>query len=163
MVRAAHACFLLLVAASAMLSGCAAYAAPRLTVTDARMTDESPDGLVVSFTVAAANSNREQLLLREIEYTLWLDGRRVFSGSRSPEATLAMEAIQELHLPAAVAIDPDHPRPIGAVPYRIEGTLTYITPGKLAAVLYDSGVPAPTTSFTHTGSVDLGSSGSLAR
>jgi hypothetical protein len=149
----------MLLALAAMLpalGGCAVYTAPKLSVTGASLTDESPDGLVITFLIAAENSNREQLPLRDIAYTLDLDGRRVFSGSRSPEATLARLAVQELRLPAAVALDAEHPRPRGEVSYRIEGTLTYVTPGKLAEVLYESGVPAPTASFSHTGTVDLG-------
>lgn len=136
--------------------GCAVYTAPTLTVSDAHLADESPAGLVVGFTIAAENANRDQLTLREFHYTLWLDGHQVFEGSRSPEATLAMLAVQELRFPAAVPITPDSPRPEGVVPYRLEGTLTYITPGKLAAVLYDTGVPAPTASISHEGEIDLG-------
>jgi hypothetical protein len=139
-----------------LLGGCALYASPRLTVTDAQLTDESSDGLVVTFTVAATNPNRVQFPLRSITYSLWLDGRRVFTGSRSPEATLARLSVQELTLPAAVPLGTDSPRPAGVIPYRLTGELTYITPGKLAEVLFDSGVPAPTTSFSEEGTVDFG-------
>lgn len=142
--------------AAAFTAGCATHRDPRLTVTDARLTDESPAGLVITFTIAAENANREQLPLRSIDYTLWLDGRKVFSGSRSPEATLARLAVQEVRIPAAIPIGPDVPRPTGPVGYRLEGELTFITPGKLAEVLYDSGIPAPTASFRHEGTIELG-------
>jgi hypothetical protein len=144
-------------------TGCTFYSAPRIEVTEARLTERSADGLVVGFTLAASNPNRDQLPLRSIDYTLWLGGERVFSGSRSPEATLARLAIQELHLPAAVALGPDSPAYEGLVPYRIEGTLTYITPGPLAAVLYDSGIPPPTKSFRHEGEVEIAALGAGAR
>lgn len=140
-----------------LLGGCASYKAPRLTVTDVRLTDQSPDGLVITFFVSAENANRSELPLRDVTYSLYIDGQRVFNGSRSPEATLARLAIQELRLPAAVPLDAKHPRPTGPVPYRIDATLTYITPGKLMEVLYDSGIPPPTTSFSHTGTIDLSS------
>lgn len=141
---------------AAMLpGGCALYTSPRLGVTDARLTERSADGLVVTFTVEAANPNRVELPLRDIRYTLWLDGRRVFSGTRSAEATLARLSRQELTIPAAARPDA-LPRAAGVVPYRIRGELTYRTPGKLAAVLFDTGVPAPTSAFSHEGVVDLG-------
>lgn len=154
---------MLLGAIALLVGGCTSYTAPKLTVTSATLTEESPTGLVISFLIAAENSNRDQLLLRDISYTLWLDGERAFSGSRSPEATLARLAIQQLRIPAAVPIDADHPRPVGPVPYRISGTLTYVTPSKLMEVLYDSGLPPPTVDFSDEGTIDLGQPGSGPR
>jgi hypothetical protein len=150
---------LLLAALLSGSTGCSSTKPPRLSVTSAAITDESPDGLVITFDIAAANPNLAQIPLRDISYSLFLDGKRVFEGSRSPEATLARLAIQELRLPAAIPIDAEHPRPTGTVPYRLEGTLTYIPPGKLMEVLYDSGIPRPTTSLVHEGVVDVGTPG----
>ncbi len=155
-----HGALVLLLGAIALLGGCSSHAPPKLTVTDAALTGESPTGYVITFRLAAENSNRDQLPLRKISYTLWINEHQVFSGSRSPEATLARLAIQELRLPAAAPIDAEHPRPVGIVSYRISGTLTYVTTSQLMEVLYDSGLPPPTAPFSHDGTIDLGPLGS---
>jgi hypothetical protein len=42
-----------------------------------------------------------------------------------------------------------------AVPYRLSGTLQYITPGALAELLFDTGVSQPDVSFVQSGTIDL--------
>jgi hypothetical protein len=143
---------------SALLSvgGCTSYAPPKLTVTRAYVAQESDAGVVVAFNLDATNTNSIELPLREVRYTLLINGEPVFYGVRSPEATLRRLGTQPISFPAVIRVDPGHPRPTGAAHYDIDGTLTYSTPGQLADVLFDLKFRRPKVSFHESGTVDLG-------
>jgi hypothetical protein len=146
---------LALPAAAMILAGCSTYSAPELHVLRAAVTDETPEGLVVGFTIEATNRNEIELPLREVRYTLRLDGREVFSGVRSPEASLRRLGTQTIRIPAVIAVGPESPRPTGTLPFTIDGTLGYITPGQFAQVLFDIKVRRPSVAFTGQGTLDL--------
>jgi len=137
-------------------SGCSRYAAPTLSVAQTRVAEATGAGLVVNFDIDAQNSNEVELPLREIRYSLMLDGREVFSGVRSPEATLRRLGTQRFTIPAAVALGAGRPRPTGTVPFVLEGQLSYTAPGQIAQVLFDTNIRRPTVSFREAGTVDLG-------
>lgn len=134
--------------------GCTFFKAPKLTVHGVQLMNESDDGLVLEFDVDADNFNEEALPLEQIEYSLWLDNQRVFTGVRSPEATLRRLGTQQLRLPAVVNLN-EHPRPTGVVPYRLSGTLKYRTPGEIPEILYDSRVWRPSVDFSDSGEIDF--------
>lgn len=148
--------FLCLLLAAGLIGGCTRYAAPTLNVAAARVTDQSPQGVVISFDLDATNTNEVELPLREMDYTLRLDGREVFRGVRSPEASLRRLGTQRITVPTAVALGEGQPRPVGVVPYVLEGELAYITPGQIAQVLFDIRVRRPKVAFRQEGMVDLG-------
>lgn len=112
--------------------------------------------MVLTFELSAGNENDVSLPLRQMTYDLELDGKRVFSGTRSPEATLTRLRTHRVTLPAVVRVDESRPRPTGVVPYRLRGTLTYVTPGAFAETLFDAGVRRPTVDFSENGSIDFG-------
>lgn len=147
--------WLLVLTASAGLAGCTSYAPPSLTVAEAAIVEESPSGLVIDFAIDATNANAVELPLREVRYSLRLDGEEVFRGVRSPEATLRRLGTQRFTIPVAVRLDEAN-RPPGVVRYTLEGQLLYLTPGQLAEVLFDIRVRRPTVSFRQEGTVDLG-------
>jgi hypothetical protein len=136
------------------LAGCA-YAPPQLSVTQARITDESEQGVVVTFRIDALNANSVELPLREIHYTLAVGGKPVFYGVRSPEASLRRLGTQQISFPAVIPLNPDQPPPAGKVPYSIDGTLDYTTPGEFAQTLFDTGVRRPSVRFHQSGTIDL--------
>ncbi len=144
------------------LAGCTSYAPPKLEVVEAALAAETPDGLVISFALDAANDNAVELPLRQVRYRLALDGRRVFEGVRSPEATLRRYGSQRIVFPAVVALGPEgdtgagRTRPTGEVAYRLEGELMYTTPGQIARILFDAGVSRPSVAFAREGRIDLG-------
>jgi hypothetical protein len=141
---------------AANLGACSSYRAPALSVAAARVTDSSPEGLALAFTIDAENSNTEALPLREVRYSLDLEGKRVFSGVRSAESTLRRLGTQQLTLPAAVPTSAlTRLAASGPVSYRLRATITYITPGALAEVLFDTGFRRPKVSFSSTGTIDL--------
>lgn len=141
------------------LGGCSSYHAPTLRVTAATIGDQSPQGTVINFTLDAENSNAVELPLREVRYTLELEGRPVFEGFRSPEATIRRFAVQRVTLPAVVTAE-DAARvglnaAGGGIRYRLAGTLTYITPGEIEEILFDNEIRRPTVSFAEEGVVGI--------
>jgi hypothetical protein len=154
------------------LGGCASYRAPALEISRIRLVEETPAGLVLNFDIDARNDNEVELPLREVRYTVRLHGAEgagsetiVFSGIRSPEASLRRLGTQRITFPAAIAIDtPSAPavrggaerRPTGIVRYTVEGELHYITPGQIAQILFDLNVRRPRVYFRDEGMVDLG-------
>ena len=136
--------------------GCSSYSAPTLNITGVRVAEETPDGLVLEFSIDAANRNDVELPLREVRYALSLDGKEVFRGVRSPEAALRRLGTQTIKIPAVIALGEGVPRPTGKQRYTIDGTLAYTTPGQLAQVLFDIKVRRPRVGFGDQGEVDLG-------
>lgn len=140
--------------AAGLLGGCSSYEAPNLKVMEARVTERSGEGVVLTFTIDAENPNEESLPLRDVQYRVTLDGREVFSGKRSAEATLRRYGTQQIRLPAVVAMS-EPGASAAAANYRIEGTLWYTTPGEIAEILFDAGVRQPSVGFSGEGKADL--------
>ncbi|MBC7835391.1 MAG: LEA type 2 family protein [Phycisphaerales bacterium] len=136
------------------LGGCSGYSSPRFSVASAEVVERTETGVVVLLTIDATNENDVPLPLREIEYEMDVGGRRVFSGVRSPEATLRSNGVQQFTIPAAIAIEPGRGLPTGVGEFRLSGSVTYLTPGALAETLFDAGVRQPEASFSDTGTVD---------
>lgn len=147
---------MLLAAVAVVGSGCDNPSAPRLEHSTATLTDRTPEGVSMAFTLDAYNDNEIPLPLRDFEYTVSIDGRDVFRGTRSAEATLRRKGVQQLRLPAVIALEPGQEAPSGMQEFRVRGTLTYVTPGKIAELLFDSGVRVPTANFKTEGQIDLG-------
>ena len=127
-----------------------------LSVSGAEPTERTPDGCAMLFTLDARNDNDDSLPLRTVEYRLELNGREVFAGTRSAEATLRRLGTQQLKLPAVVALTPDtQSLAAGVARYRLTGSMYYVTPGRLAETLFDSGVHTPSVGFAFEGTIDL--------
>lgn len=136
--------------------GCSRYGAPTLRVAEARVTERTQEGVSIDFLLEAINENEVALPLKSIEYTLTLDGRRVFRGTRTPEATLRRFGVQTLRLPVAFPLEREGARLAGETPYRLEGRIVYLTPGELADVLFDARLYRPSVSFRERGRIDFG-------
>lgn len=149
-----HRAILLPLAGVVFLGGCGAAAtAPRLGASSVSVRDHTPDGVVLSLLVRADNPGASALPLRDVEYSLELDGREVFRGVRSGQATLRRFGSQEIELPMAFA----RPSPdvVGSRPYRVRGRMTYLVPGALSEVLFDASVRRPSIGFEITGDVEI--------
>lgn len=146
---------LVLVSGALLAGGCTSNVPPGLSVAGAVITQQTTAGVVIEFTLNAENTNPVALPLREVHYRLSLDGREVFRGARSPEATLRRYGVQQVKLPAVVALGPGRAAPSGQVRYQLEGTLTYTTPGQLAEMLFENDVRRPTVFFSEKGTLDL--------
>ncbi|MBS0197235.1 MAG: LEA type 2 family protein [Planctomycetes bacterium] len=141
-----------LVLCAGALVGCSSTQAPTFAVTSATMKDRSPDGVVLEFTLDADNPNNEALPLQDVTYDVSLDGKQVFHGVRSAEATLRRYGRQQLTLPACVAAA-DAAGPLAK--YRISGEVVYVVPGAIAQTLFDQEVFRPTANFSGEGTVEL--------
>jgi hypothetical protein len=140
--------------AALALGGCSSYSDPTLRVAGAGVADEGPGALVLNVTIAAQNRNHVELPLREIDYSVSIDGREVFRAVRSPEATLRRLGEQTFTVPAVVTYSGE--RPTGMHEFQIEASLKYVTPGELAQALFDTGVRRPTVRFSDRGRVEFG-------
>lgn len=141
-------------AAATLAAGCSTYQSPSLAVRDVRVAEQSEDGAVLAFTLDATNPNQVGLPLVRVRYDVSLDGRQVFSGVRSPEATLRRRGTQQIVIPAAIPLDGGR-LPEGPVRYRIDGRLQYITPGEFGQILFDLGVARPSVAFSDEGVAEL--------
>lgn len=142
--------------AGALVAGCSSYHDPAMTVADITVRERTADAIVLEFTIEAVNSNEVPLPLREFSYTVSLDGRAVYTGYRSPEATLRRFGTQRLKVPAVIPTSDVAVLPAGSAWCRLSGTMTYITPGELAQVLFDADVRRPTVGLVDERSVELG-------
>lgn len=132
------------------LGGCWSTPAPTFTVTSVNAADSTSDGVLMTIRVEAESTAEDALPLREINYQVSLDGREVFRGARSPEATIRRFGAQTLQLPVVFPAN----LAVGASPrYEVSGTVKYAEPGTIAEVLLDLGVRTPTVSFRGSGTV----------
>lgn len=145
----------ILLALALLVGGCTTYQAPKLTVREAAISSVTEEGMVVEFTIDAENANDVELPLVVVSYRLTLNGREVFRGVRSPEASLRRLGTQQIVLPAVINIDESTDALEPPIEYRLEGRLTYITPGSIAQLLFDSGVRRPRARFRSTGTLQL--------
>ena len=137
-----------LAASCLAMGGCWSTPAPTISVVGMTPGDSTPDGSLLIVELEAQSTAEDQLPLTEVRYTVSRDGKQVFSGFRSPQATLRRFGTQRLLLPAVV------PGGIGAGGvYEVEGTMTYVEPGTIAGVLFDFGVRTPTVDFSGTGTL----------
>lgn len=143
---------------ASLLGACQSHPAPRFDVADVAITEQTAEGMVVTFLVRAENRGDEALPLRTVRYALSVNGRQAFSGQRNAEATVRRQGSQEFRLPVALTLGErgDLPAaPTGQVPYALSGTVEYELPGSIAEVLFDSGIRRPTASFSETGQLDF--------
>jgi len=127
--------------------GCSSYPSPTLAVADAKVTQTTDSGSVITFNVDATNSAEVALPLKTLDYTVYLNNQEVFRGTRSPEATLRRFGTQRISFPAVIA----GAAPAPGTAYRVEGTLGYVAPGEIAAILFDYEIERPTVPFSASG------------
>ncbi|MBL8746854.1 MAG: LEA type 2 family protein [Phycisphaerae bacterium] len=148
----------------AVLVGCQSQPAPTLEVTQVAITEQTAQGMVVTFRVRADNRGDEALPLRTVRYSISLDGRPAFSGERNAESTVRRHGSQEFLLPVALTLGEgkDLPAvPSGQVSYSLSGSVEYEVPGSIAEVLFDTGIRRPSASFSESGRLDFSEIGPM--
>lgn len=135
-------------------AGCSSAPPPQLRDATVRAAERTDAGQVLEFRILADNPGPEALPLREIDYTLSINGREVFKGRRSAEATLRRFGTQEIRIPAVIPAG-SNGIPSGEVDYTLVGSLTYISPGALAETLFDAEIRRPSVSFNARGTLPL--------
>lgn len=145
---------LALVTTLLLLGGCSAYRPPTLEIVGVSIKERTDEATRVDFQVNLTNPNLEPLELRDFTYTLSVDGRSVFRGRRSAQATLARQSTRRVVLPAVISTEAG----VGPGPeyaYQLNGSLLYVTPGELAEILLDTGLRKPRVHFSRSGVVEV--------
>lgn len=135
-----------------MLLAAGCTSGPDVIVVDERLAEGSDEAQRVDFVLEMTNPGDEAIELREMRYDVQLGGRHVFSGRRAAQATLQPGERFEVIMPAVISLS-ELPGS-EASPYHISGSITYITPGVVARMLRDLGLPRPSVGFTHQGQAD---------
>ncbi|MCW5776511.1 MAG: LEA type 2 family protein [Phycisphaeraceae bacterium] len=149
-------CMLIASTACLALGGCSSARAPSLSVSEVHVIERTSEGVAVEFVLDAENPNQVELPLRQVFYSLTVDGRRVFTGERSAEATLRRDGTQQIRLPAVVPLGTGDGALRGIHPYRLHGTMRYVTPGAFAEAMFEAGLNRPSISFSDSGTIDFG-------
>ncbi len=134
-------------------TGCSSSKPPTFHIAGVQLREQNERGTELIFQIEASNPNGREVPLYEADYALLLNGQHVFQGVRTPEATLRRYGVQSFSLPVVVAADQ---MPAGTqIPYRFEGTITYVMPGALAEILFDRDLRRPKATLSDSGTLDL--------
>lgn len=128
---------------SVSLVGCAGISPPSFEL--AGVQRNADDG-AITILVEATNDNDTPMPLRHAKYSVRLDGERSFEGERSPEVTVPAFGSAVFALPAPVAGEPGEG-------VEVRGHITFIEPGRLAEILFDSDVRRPEAPLRLSGEV----------
>lgn len=140
--------------AGAAISGCRVVEKARMervdppvvTVTDARVVEQTAEGARIDFTLELSNPNAVALPLIASRYQVSASGSAV-SLSHPPNRTLPAGGRQTLILSAAL------PGSLRGAEYNFSGSITYKPPGEIRQLLTESYVPLPSVGFTHQGTL----------
>lgn len=135
------------------LGGCFSTPTPDVRVVSARVVDRTKGGAVISVEIEGANHTTKDMKIRDIRYWLSLDGKRVFEGRRTPQATFSALGVQSFHVPASAPVDrlPSQEQ----AKYRFGAIISYLVPGPLAESLYDLDLRRPSVHVRGSGVIDL--------
>lgn len=130
-------------------------------VTSANIRNRTAEAAVVEFVIETTNPNDIELPMRDVVYTLNVNGRRVFSGRRDAQATMPRGGTQQIIIPAVVpmvaadgsggkaGLEP------GLYTYRLTGRIYYSLPSQLADVLFDAKLSRPSVGISDKGEINL--------
>ena len=87
----------------------------------------------------------------------WM-GKKVYSGIRAAQVTIAADGQRQLTIPAVLRFDrlgwsPQQLPPSAS--FVLSGKLEYATPGEIEQILFETGVHRPKAGFSETGELRL--------
>ncbi len=140
-----------------LLGGCSRRATPSAVVTDASIHSRTAEATVVEFVIETTNPNDIELPMRDVVYTLSIEGERVFSGRRDAQATMPRGGTQQITIPAVVPMDVGGEGGVmpGVYRYTLKGRVFYSLPSQLADVLFDAKLSRPSVPIADEGEIDL--------
>ena len=153
MTRAALLLTLVLVAPA--LAGCVGGRRPTFTLERVVRAERADEASQVTFVIEGANPTGNAYPLREVDYTVRIDGRTVFRGRRIAQATLPPNDTQTFTLPAPIPFAEVGRLAGRTVPYEITGTIAYLPPGPIAEILYDLGIQRRRVPFGDGGLLEI--------
>jgi hypothetical protein len=142
---------LLCVVLMSLTTGCSFQPPPTIEVGEARLIDNGGEAARCEIDLALSNPGDEPLELLTFEYVVTINGESAYHGRRSAEATLSGEGVRVITLPAVVERSLLARGEGGRTQWAISGSLLYVTPGRIAELLLDSGVRKPTVGFSGRG------------
>ncbi len=140
-----------------LAGGCDSTKAPSISLVSARVVEQRPEASLVELTLELTNANPDPVPLVEFRYSAELDGKRVLESRRAAQATLRRLGTQSLVLPVVIPANRAGGSLTGVHSLVVSGKLSYIAPGQLGEVLFDTGVRVPKVSFTESVNVEFGS------
>ncbi|MCC6907963.1 MAG: hypothetical protein IT430_08500 [Phycisphaerales bacterium] len=140
-----------------LAAGCDTTKAPRIDLVSARVVEQRPEASLVELTLELTNDNPDPVPLVEFNYSASLDGHRLIETRRAAQATLRRLGTQSIVLPVVIPAGAAGGPLAGVHALVVSGKLSYIAPGQLGEVLFDTGVRVPTVSFTESVTVEFGS------
>lgn len=150
---------ILLVGVFAASVGCSKTATATVSIVGVALAAQTEDGVVLQFQLDAGANVDKPIALKEVKYTVSLDGQVVFSGTRYAEATVTSELSQVIEIPAPIAAGSVDWPLTGVRPYRISGSVAFLRPGPVGELLYDMGLKRKRVRFAESGGLDFGASG----
>ena len=145
-------------AACALVCASCTLKPPTFAVADIAISDSTPEATILQITLLGENPNSEPTPLYEINYSMTIDGTVVESARRSPQVTIPAHGSQEFVFPVVVPVAAMDPARLAEAAYRVSGSVTYIMPGTIAELFFDSNIRRPSQGFAESGSFapDLG-------
>lgn len=147
-------CTAMILLSGVWLTGCSSAAAPTFKVLGANVREKTDQSFVLEFLIEADNSNPEPLPLRDVTYSVQVEGLDTFTGTRYPEVILRRYGRQEFLLPASFELKPGQSLPQQPT-YNISGTIIYLAPGAFSQTLFEQSLIKPTSDFSGTGTFNF--------
>jgi hypothetical protein len=140
---------------AALLPGCVGGAPPTFTLERVVRADTAPTASVIDFVFEGANPTKNAYPLREVTYTVRIDGQTVFQGVRSAQVTLPPNDALQFRVPAPIPYDAVGRLAGRTVRYEVSGTVAYLPPGPIAEILYDIGIQRRRVPFRDGGLLEI--------
>lgn len=122
------------------------------------MNERTDEAAALNLDLTLVNPNAEPLRLQEFDYSLSVAGKTIFTARRAALATLPAQGQSQMVLPGVVRYDQTGWTAAAlpeSVDWSISGVVTYIAPGSVAEILFDTGVRRPSADFSAKGRVVL--------
>lgn len=154
------ACFTVLLGCAAVLSACRVQEAtqvfdvfnrprkPAARVAAVAVTEQHVQGSRVEAVVELANRNDIPLPLRDVRYTLNVDGYEPFHLVEPANRTIPAQGVQTLRLVGAF------PGPVSGRAWRVGGSVQYQPPKTFIENLAEESLPLPRTRFSEAGAFE---------
>lgn len=145
---------MLLFGCGIFLAACSSAADPTFKVLGANVREQTEHGFVLEILIEGDNNNAKPLPLRDVTYTVEVEGFNTFSGTRYPEVILRRYGRQEFVLPASFERKSDQTLSEQTT-FSISGSVMYLAPGALSETLFDQSIIKPTAEINGTGTIRL--------
>ena len=140
-----------------VLGGCAS-AGVDLRVANVSLGAATDVGVTIIFSLEATTESSDQIPLRDVKYSLNINGARVFSGVRSAEAAVSPRESSTIRLPVAATWKalgvPDREALEAArLKHRFEAAVQFVPPDIFRKALFTTGLRKPVARVVDEGTL----------